>query len=109
MPEPPLPADIKADIELAVNALHNELGENILKIILFGSCAKGTYQPDSDIDLAVVLADMSDPKKLLRCKRIIELDRREVDFLFCSEDQLVSNKFVYKWINEHGVVLYEKL
>ena len=109
MREPHLPPEVKGDIEFALHTLLNKFGANIRKIILFGSYAKDTYQPDSDIDLAVVLAKPHDPEELLDFKQLEEFDRRKIDLLFCSEDQLASNKFVYRWINEQGVVLYEEL
>ena len=104
-----LPPDVTKDIELAVSVMLERFGTNVSKIILFGSYSKDKYQPDSDIDLAVVLAELPNRRDLIHHKHAVELDRREVDLLFCSEEQLASNKFVYRWINEQGVVLYEKL
>jgi uncharacterized protein len=43
-----------------------------VKIILFGSYAKGNYHKDSDIDVAVILKDYNNK---------IET---QVDFLFCA-------------------------
>ena len=109
MRESHLPPEVTADIEFAVLTLLRQFGANIRKIILFGSYAKDTYQPDSDIDLAIVLEELPDPKELLRYKQLEEFEHRNIDLLFCSEEQLAGNKFVYRWINEQGVVLYEKL
>jgi len=104
-----LPPDVQADIELAVHTLLGRFGQNISKIILFGSYANDKYQPDSDIDLAVVLCNLPDARDRRGYKETVELDHREVDLLFCSQEQLASNRFVYRWINEEGVTLYEKL
>jgi len=104
-----LPDDVKADIDLAVCFLLDKFGADVLRVILFGSFAKDTYQPDSDIDLAVVLNNPPDARSLHQYKQSFELDHREIDLLFCSIEQLESNKFVFRWINEQGVVLYEKL
>ena len=35
--------------------LHSDVADEILKIVLFGSCARGQDRPDSDIDLLIVL------------------------------------------------------
>ncbi len=49
----------------------------IRKAFLFGSFAKGTEQEDSDIDIAIVLENMSDffvtQKQLMRLRRLIDL------------------------------------
>ena len=109
MRELKIPPEVTTDIDKAIDALLNKFHKNIRQIILFGSYAKDEYQPDSDIDLAVVLDELPDSSDLLTYKQLIELDHREIDLLFCSFEQLASNKFVYRWINEQGVVLYEKL
>lgn len=38
-----------------VNLVKKSLGEHLVKIILYGSCARGDYQEDSDIDIALIL------------------------------------------------------
>ena len=78
------------------------------KIILYGGYAKNSYQPDSDIDIAVVLNMLPDYKQRRAYTQSIDLER-EVDFLFCSRTQLHSDIMVYKSINKEGVVLYEHL
>lgn len=50
-------AQIPSQINESINLLINELNNNnikILKAMLFGSFAKGTYKEFSDIDLALV-------------------------------------------------------
>jgi Predicted nucleotidyltransferases len=46
-----LPEEIKDSIERRLNEIKNLRG--VEKIIIFGSYAKGTNQPSSDIDIAV--------------------------------------------------------
>ncbi len=62
---------------------------NYLKIILFGSYAKGNYNDDSDIDIAVVLKDYGNlidmQLELMRLRRKIDSriephPFREIDF-----------------------------
>ncbi|MGQ0443598.1 MAG: nucleotidyltransferase domain-containing protein [Beijerinckiaceae bacterium] len=35
-------------------------GDRVARVVLFGSCARGDAQPDSDYDVAVFLRDMPD-------------------------------------------------
>jgi predicted nucleotidyltransferase len=50
---------------------------NVKKAFLFGSCAKGLENKDSDIDIAVVLGNMTDffetQMQLMRLRRNIDL------------------------------------
>ena len=69
---------------IAVNSKYNNI-----KIILFGSYAKGNYNEDSDIDIAVVLKDYGNlidmQLELMRLRRKIDSriephPFREIDF-----------------------------
>ncbi|MCL2056001.1 MAG: nucleotidyltransferase domain-containing protein [Oscillospiraceae bacterium] len=103
-----IPAEVKKDIAFTANTLLQKFGENIGKIILFGSYATGKYQPDSDIDIAVSLKILPEIKQRRQYTEAVDIDR-ELDLLFCSGEQLLSNEYVYGRINEQGVVLYEQL
>lgn len=103
-----IPIDVKNDIETIINILLRKFEINIEKIILFGSYATGKYQPDSDIDIAVVLKKLPDIKQRRLYSQAVDIER-DVDVIFCLNVQLESNDFVYKRINEQGVVLYEQL
>jgi hypothetical protein len=47
--------------------LHAKFGDDYLRIILFGSRARGDHRPDSDVDVAVVMrADISNRWKSKR-------------------------------------------
>lgn len=51
-----------ADIEKVVNGYIEELEKNGIhpqRVILYGSYAKGTATPDSDIDLVIISKDMA--------------------------------------------------
>jgi predicted nucleotidyltransferase len=102
-----IPADVKNDITSAVEILLEKFRSGIRKIILFGSYANGKYQPDSDIDIAVMLTEMPDKNQRRLYKQAVDLDNRDVDLLFCLSEQLSGNEYVFKHINEQGVVLYE--
>jgi predicted nucleotidyltransferase len=83
------------------------------KIILFGSCARGDADPDSDIDLLVLFREVADPHK-----RAAELYASLVDFPRAT-DIVVSttSRFeryrdvantVYWPASREGKVLYER-
>jgi len=103
-----IPTDVKTDIATVVNALTKKFNNNISKIILFGSYAKQLYQPDSDIDLAVVLHELPPPKERRNYMQVVDIER-EIDLLFCTKSQFDSKTMVYKQINEQGVIVYEQL
>ena len=105
-----IPANVQEDIKYATRVLLQKFPQEINKIILFGSYAKENYQPDSDVDLAVVLNTLPEKKERRKYTQALDLDlEREFDLLFCTKAQLDSGKMVYQSINETGVVLYEQL
>ena len=99
-----IPEKIKHKIESVATILLSKFPHNINKIILFGSYATGKYQPDSDIDIAVVLHELPDIKQRRIYKQAIDSDIG-VDLLFCTGVQLASGAYVYKWVNEQGILL----
>jgi len=103
-----IPPDIEQDICTILHQLCSAFGSNILKIILFGSYAKGSYQPDSDLDIVVVLKTLPELRQRALYTQAVDIDR-EVDLIFCTREQLESNLYVYKNVNTEGVVLYEQL
>lgn len=102
----PIPEAVRADIEKIKAALLEQWADNIARVILFGSYATDTWQPDSDIDLAVVLRVLPALCDRPQYKQTVDI-KREVDLLFCTQEQLNENKWVYRHINETGVVVYE--
>jgi len=101
---------IKSDIDGIVdNFSHSQFADNIIKIILFGSFAKNKYQPDSDIDIAVVVKNKPKKNQIAEYHLITDNIKRETDLLFCTEEQLLSGKYVYSEILREGVILYENI
>lgn len=47
--------DNKLIVKELKNMLLNNLGDDVVNVILFGSQLKGTANPDSDIDIVIVL------------------------------------------------------
>ncbi len=68
------------------------------RIILFGSYAKGTFNKDSDIDIAVVLKDYSNlihtQLDLMRLRR--KIDSRIEPHPFRERDFNITNPMVYE-------------
>ena len=91
--------------------------DDIVKVILFGSCSRGTLNDKSDIDLLLLLD--SENKPYLQLEQYIgsmiyeKYDsnyKKPVDFLFA--DLNVFNKStnpssVYRYIKKEGVTIYE--
>jgi predicted nucleotidyltransferase len=53
----------KKAVDELIEKLKESYGENLVKVILYGSKARGDSTEDSDIDIMVVLSDYVDIKK----------------------------------------------
>ena len=105
-----LPEIIKNDISgIVENFSRSQFSDNIKKIILFGSFATKKYQPDSDIDIAVVVKNKPEKKQLPDYYLVTDNIQRGTDLLFCTEEQLLSGKYIYSEILRQGVTLYENI
>ncbi len=83
-----------------------------LQIIMFGSRARGDYRADSDLDLAVVLdAPESEVHRRLSYA-VLEGIHMSVDLVVVSKEKY--DRFrpwlnsVFNYIDQEGVVLYER-
>lgn len=83
--------------------IFNEIDE-INKVILFGSRAKNTYKPTSDIDLAVELTD--DSKKLLLIRKLDEM-RCALKFDVLNIKQIKNEQLIHD-IHTEGITIYHK-
>ncbi|GHV95769.1 hypothetical protein AGMMS50293_20890 [Spirochaetia bacterium] len=111
---------------MEIDAIISELVESLkpadpLKIVLFGSYAKGTARDDSDIDLMVILNNDDVAKNYTeRMNRFLSISRlvREMhgkfamDILVYSREELGiiksnGNDFIAE-VEETGRVIYEK-
>jgi uncharacterized protein len=52
-----MPKEIKSLLEKLKSGLKQMYGEQFKEAYLFGSYARGDYNPDSDIDILIVLSD----------------------------------------------------
>ena len=105
-----MPEIIRDDIDgIVKNFSHSQFSGNIKKIILFGSFANNKYQPDSDIDIAVVVNNKPQKNQLADYYLITDNIQRDTDLLFCTEEQLLSGKYIYSEILREGVTVYENI
>ena len=87
-------------------------GFDPLRIILFGSYARGEARPDSDVDLLVVLPEAPHQRKaaveIMRSLRDLPVSK---DIVVSTPEHLAQfghvNGLVYKTALEEGKVIYE--
>ncbi len=92
-----------AQIEDAVRTLVREAAP--VKVILFGSHARGDAGPDSDVDLLVVERVVTSPRReMARLRRALSPMRIPVDVLVAEEGVLASS-----WADFPGSCLYDAL
>jgi predicted nucleotidyltransferase len=95
-----------------IRNLARDIGEKFhpLRVILFGSYARGTATPDSDVDLMVVFKSPQRRDKSLRICRAIEY-HFALDLIVIDEARLAKrlgwNDFFLMDVVETGKVLYE--
>lgn len=87
-------------ITAAVDLLRNSAQPH--KIIVFGSCARGTAADDSDLDLLVVERGTPDVvAEMVRLRRVLSPLRIPVDVLVVGHDDFI------KWSHVPGNVLHD--
>ncbi len=103
--------DFQKEIDRIVNNIVTKYDP--IKIILFGSCAKGTQHELSDIDM-VVIKDTNDYyyDRLKEVAKVADIDDVETDIVVYNPTEydrlLSSNSNFFKEIKETGKVLYNK-
>lgn len=96
-----------------LNELVHRITETIhpLRIILFGSAAHGDMRPDSDLDVAVVVREGTNPHQVseLLYPRMVGMGVA-VDILVTTPEQLEKHKssagMIYREIWQEGKELY---
>lgn len=71
------------------------------KIILFGSCARGSAHPDSDVDLLVIM-DVKESKR----RQAVEIDLALADRTFPLDVIVVTPEEFEKYRDVVGHILY---
>ena len=83
------------------------------KIILFGSYARGSYGPDSDLDLMVVMDHVKSPRsESIRLRRALRGLLAPIDIIVATSKQLERHKntlgLIYQTVLTEGKVIYER-
>lgn len=108
-------SELNAIIKEIVDEAKELLKEDIYKIVLFGSCARGDYDSESDIDIMIIMNCRKE--KILRYrKQVSKIASRiglkndiEVSMLLRDRDTFEQNESIlpfYKNIQREGVALY---
>ena len=66
-------------IEQYVEEIKKIYGSYVRQIILYGSCARGDFRPDSDVDI-MILADMSDLELKAYAQQLSYMTKSEAHF-----------------------------
>jgi uncharacterized protein len=95
---------LKSDIDTILSVIKKQ--ERINKVILFGSRAKGTYTPGSDIDLALSGTNLVTDDIL---DIFVDLDYLDLPYKF---DLIILERIKEKDLKDHitrvGIILYDK-
>lgn len=95
-------SDVQIVVDLVVEAVQP------LRVVLFGSQARGDCRPDSDIDLMVVVAD--GVRRLDVGKQLYDLGLPKVEFVVTTLELYERRKdipgLVYRSIEREGLELY---
>jgi predicted nucleotidyltransferase len=83
------------------------------KIVLFGSFARGDYDPDSDLDLLVILDEVESPRaESNRLRRALRGLLAPIDVVVASRQQVERHRqtigLIYRPALEEGKVIYER-
>ena len=96
-----------------VEELLDVLGEKVIRIVLYGSVARGTDTEESDVDVALLLAksmDKYEEDKLseftadmnLKYDRVFSID---IEYrMFCKWETIVP---FYRKVKKEGIILWE--
>lgn len=99
----------------ATESVKTIMGEDLIKVVLYGSCARGDYTQDSDIDIALITA-CSRMEAKMYSEKIAEISMQMamkyfavVNFVCLPYAEFVKNKSWYLYfqnIDSEGEVLY---
>jgi predicted nucleotidyltransferase len=99
-------------VKIAVKAkesLEQIYGRRLRGIYLYGSAARGQLRPDSDIDIAIILDEITDKfdeyEKTSNLGSKLSLDDDTlVSFLFLTESDLAKGRFsIHQAIKKEGI------
>jgi predicted nucleotidyltransferase len=103
----------QAAVESVVESLVGTLGENLIRLVIYGSKVRGDYSEDSDIDLLVLVKQVSSEQRMLIYDRLLDLELRyesRISLVFFSEYEYERNleleSFFIENVNRDGVDLW---
>ncbi len=70
-----MPADVERIVSRLLTACRETFGEDLVSLVLFGSVARGTAGPDSDLDVLIV-ADALPDGRVARVRQFLAVERR---------------------------------
>jgi predicted nucleotidyltransferase len=96
---------VKRVVKIIAEAIHPQ------KIILFGSRAKGTARPDSDLDLVIIYAGEKSKRQVkLDIHRLLEPASFPMDLFVLSPEEMLRQRHVAntlaREVAERGVTVY---
>ena len=95
----------ESDIELIQTVLSNY--KEVDKVLIYGSRAKGTFKPASDIDLTLLGEELN---LTIQYKIENDLDDLMLPYLFdISIFNQISNTDLVEHINRVGIVFFERI
>lgn len=105
---------IKRIKEESVELIEKLMGQDLMKVILFGSCSRGDYTQDSDVDIALITScDRVEVKKYNEGLAAISTQMAMkyfslVNFVCLPYDEFMQKKSWYLYFQniEEGEVLY---
>lgn len=105
---------IEQTLQSLVHSLERIYGDLLVRIVLYGSTARGDDTDESDIDIAVIMKDGASPEMYgaqldvvvdlqLECDKVISIMRINVD----KFNECCNMIPLYKNIKDDGIVLWE--
>jgi len=101
-------------IELLSSTLEKKLPEAI-RLLIFGSRARGLSNEDSDLDIAVVVKSSAEKNLWMRLWSIkweilekLNLEEFPLSLIFLSEEDFNSDSALIHEIKKDGVILWER-
>lgn len=103
----------KEDLEAAKSVarkLEETLQDKLIRVVLFGSRARGDANKDSDFDFLVVgeFTEPSWPKRCFGISTSLGYLGYPVDYIPVTEEEFEHKLLIRKAIKKEGIVLYER-